>query len=88
MNWDTLVWILGIGALVFFLIVMMRGCGGMMRGGMGGCGMGSSMDRRHREMMREDARRGDDGGPQSARGNGKERVREAEQHRGPRSTSA
>lgn len=45
MTWDTLQWILGIGLFVLFLMVMMRGCGGMMRGGMGGCGMGSRMER-------------------------------------------
>lgn len=47
MAWDTLQWILGIALFVVFLMVMMRGCGGMM-GGMGGCGMGSRMERRGR----------------------------------------
>jgi len=50
MNWDTLQWIFGIVLLVTFLMVMMRGCGGMMRG----CGMGMPMEaQRH---ARKDAR--------------------------------
>lgn len=33
--------LLTIGLIILFVIVMMRGCGGMMGGcGMGGCGMG------------------------------------------------
>lgn len=36
-NWQTLLWIAGFALLFWF---MMRGCGGMMRGG--GCGMGGS----------------------------------------------
>ena len=39
-DWQTLLWIAGIALLFWF---MMRGCGGMMRGG--GCGMGGSRDR-------------------------------------------
>lgn len=41
MDWHT---ILTIAGIILFVVVMMRGCGGMMRGGRGmggGCGMGS-----------------------------------------------
>lgn len=40
MDWQSILTILGI---VLFVVIMMRGCGGMMGGGcgMGGCGMGS-----------------------------------------------
>lgn len=39
MDWST---VLSIGAIILFVILMMRGCGGMMGGGCGtgGCGMG------------------------------------------------
>lgn len=39
MTSDTLQWLIGIGLLVVFLLVMMRGCGGM------GCGMGGMRGR-------------------------------------------
>jgi len=40
MDWHSVFTVLGI---VLFVVLMMRGCGGMMSGGcgMGGCGMGS-----------------------------------------------
>ena len=40
LDWQTLLWIGGFALLFWF---MMRGCGGMMRGG--GCGMRGSRDR-------------------------------------------
>ena len=50
MTSDTLQWVVGIGLLVVFLLVMMRGCGGMGCGmggrrGAGGCGMGHGQER-------------------------------------------
>jgi hypothetical protein len=36
MDWNAL---LTIGAIVLFVVLMMRGCGGVMAGG--GCGMGA-----------------------------------------------
>lgn len=54
MEWRT---ILSIAGIVLFVVVMMRGCGGMMGGGCamgGGCGMGS---RRGRPKEREDSTR-------------------------------
>jgi len=50
MDWQTLLTIAGI---ILFVVVMMRGCGGMMSGGCGvggGCGMGS----RHRRPEAKD----------------------------------
>lgn len=44
MSPDTLQWLGTVALFVVFLLVMMRGCGGM--GGMRGCGMGSRMARR------------------------------------------
>lgn len=40
MDWQTILTVIGI---IAFIVIMMRGCGGMMSGGcgMGGCGMGS-----------------------------------------------
>lgn len=52
MDWRTILTIVGI---LLFVVVMMRGCGGMMAGGCGvggGCGMGS---RRRRPKEREDS---------------------------------
>lgn len=70
MTSDTLQWVVGIGLLVAFLLVMMRGCGGMARGcGMGGgCGIGSADGRgRHRE---NHPGRGEASGPGGAREGG------------------
>ena len=44
MNWNTVQWIIGIALFVVFLVVMMRGCGGM-----GGCGMSWPMERKRRQ---------------------------------------
>lgn len=41
MDWQTLLSIVGI---ILFVVLMMRGCGGMMAGG--GCGMGGRQSRR------------------------------------------
>lgn len=44
MDWHSVLEIVGI---ILFVVIMMRGCGGMMAGGcgMGGCGMGSRSKR-------------------------------------------
>lgn len=44
MDWNTL---LSIAAIVIFVVLMMRGCGGMMGGG--GCGMGMGPRKKKRE---------------------------------------
>ncbi len=47
MDWQSL---LRIGGIVLLVVLMMRGCGGMMSGrGMGGCGMGMNSRPRRRE---------------------------------------
>ena len=47
MDWNALLSLIAIGV---FILLMMRGCGGMMSGG--GCGMGVS----HRQKRRPDTR--------------------------------
>lgn len=68
MTSDTLQWLIGIGLLVVFLLVMMRGCGGMgcgMGGMRGGCGMGSAGGRGRRSENHPG--RGEASGPGGAR---------------------
>ena len=63
-NWTTLLWIAGIGLLIWF---MMRGCGGMKGGG--GCGMGGG-----REPEQTDQRRGADQSGRPPRAHSEERT--------------
>lgn len=44
MDWST---VLSTVAIVVFVVLMMRGCGGMMAGG--GCGMGAPRRRDHQK---------------------------------------
>ena len=53
MDWSTLI---SVAAILIFLWLMMRGCGGMMAGG--GCGMGRHA---HPKNVDRQSRRPDDG---------------------------
>ena len=55
MDWST---IISVVAIVVFLLLMMRGCGGMMAGG--GCGMISKHLKRARFCSRSRGRAGDE----------------------------
>jgi hypothetical protein len=82
MSSDTLLWVIGIVLFVAFLLMMMRGCGGMAGGMRGGCGMDGmrgrggmrgGCDRESRQDHHETDGRGDreaDRGGQPARGSG------------------
>ncbi|MGH7825678.1 MAG: hypothetical protein ACREQ7_10965 [Candidatus Binatia bacterium] len=50
MDWTTLLWIIGIG---LFVVVMIRGCGGMARG----CGIGKNSRKRDRAPDEVEVRR-------------------------------
>lgn len=70
MNWDTVQWLLGVVLFVAFLLIMLRGCGGLM-GGMGCCGSrtrGSAACRGEQARGREP----DERAPTSDRGAGAE----------------
>lgn len=59
MDWTTILWIVGV---IVFLVIMMRGCGGMMAGRE--CGMGSHRQTRPRGQPEE---RDDHGAPPARR---------------------